>query len=410
MKNHLACLFISNFKKRQICGYPMFTNSVSENILFFVAGLGILQAVLLSALIYFHPRSDRAVNRFLALHILCLAVILSMPFVMRAVSWQKTVFMEPVPLFLGPFLYLYIRSFKERITWKKIVPHLLFGLLYLPVFYFPLASLINQYSGQKTIPKELMLHPLPLALFILRACQYLFYYVLSYRTLRSYQRSIRQLFSDISGISLRWIRWLINGFLFMVIVTIVVFPLFIRFPDQFALLFLINVAIATPYIYIATYKGITQSTLWQAQKAASQNELETHMQTVENLDVQPSKIAEIKQNDPRTQQLRQAIVTMMEDEKLYQEPDLTLQNLGERLGVPPYQVSLAINQGLGKSFYELVNSYRVEEAKRLLRNEQSVNYTILSVGFEAGFNSKTTFNTVFKKFTGLTPTEYRDRQ
>jgi YesN/AraC family two-component response regulator len=186
--------------------------------------------------------------------------------------------------------------------------------------------------------------------------------------------------------------------------------LFIRFPDQFALLFLINVAIATPYIYIATYKGITQSTLWQAQKAASQNELETHMQTVENLDVQPSKIVEIKQNDPRTQQLRQAIVTMMEDEKLYQEPDLTLQNLGERLGVPPYQVSLAINQGLGKSFYELVNSYRVEEAKRLLRKEQSVNYTILSVGFEAGFNSKTTFNTVFKKFTGLTPTEYRDRQ
>jgi AraC-like DNA-binding protein len=65
---------------------------------------------------------------------------------------------------------------------------------------------------------------------------------------------------------------------------------------------------------------------------------------------------------------------------------------------------------LKKSFYDVINSYRVEEAKRLLLDEKNRNYTILSVGFEAGFNSKTTFNTVFKKFTGVTPTEYRDNK
>jgi AraC-like DNA-binding protein len=63
-----------------------------------------------------------------------------------------------------------------------------------------------------------------------------------------------------------------------------------------------------------------------------------------------------------------------------------------------------------KNFYDLVNGYRVEEAKRLLLDPKSFNYTILSVGFEAGFNSKTTFNTVFKKFTGLSPTEFRDKK
>jgi len=52
----------------------------------------------------------------------------------------------------------------------------------------------------------------------------------------------------------------------------------------------------------------------------------------------------------------------------------------------------------------------VQEAKRLLLDSKNKNFTILSVGFEAGFNSKTTFNTVFKKFTGLTPTEYREKQ
>ena len=123
----------------------------------------------------------------------------------------------------------------------------------------------------------------------------------------------------------------------------------------------------------------------------------------------------------------------MDREKLYQEPELTLQDLSTKLEFPPHQVSQAINEGMKKNFYDLVNGYRVEEAKRLLlhpknRNytilsvyrveeakrllldPKSSNYTILSVGFEAGFNSKTTFNTVFKKFTGLTPTEFRDKQ
>ena len=57
-----------------------------------------------------------------------------------------------------------------------------------------------------------------------------------------------------------------------------------------------------------------------------------------------------------------------------------------------------------------MNGYRVEEAKRLLVDPRNQNYTILSVGFEAGFNSKTTFNTVFKKFTGFTPTEFREKK
>ena len=65
---------------------------------------------------------------------------------------------------------------------------------------------------------------------------------------------------------------------------------------------------------------------------------------------------------------------------------------------------------MNKNFYDLINGYRVDEAKRLLVNPENKNYTILSVGFEAGFNSKTTFNTVFKKFTGLTPTDFREQQ
>ena len=112
----------------------------------------------------------------------------------------------------------------------------------------------------------------------------------------------------------------------------------------------------------------------------------------------------------KTNEIVANIVALMEKEKLYTETELTLKQLAEKLRFPTYQVSQAINEGLGKNFYELVNSHRVEEAKRLLADPRTENFTILSVGFEAGFNSKTTFNTVFKKFTGVTPTEYRDQK
>lgn len=108
-------------------------------------------------------------------------------------------------------------------------------------------------------------------------------------------------------------------------------------------------------------------------------------------------------------ELAERILGLMENDKLYQEAELTLPQIAEKLQVPVYQASLALNEGIGKKFYDLVNEYRVQEAKRLLSDPRNRNFTILSVGFEAGFNSKTTFNTVFKKFTGQTPTEYRDR-
>jgi AraC-like DNA-binding protein len=375
----------------------MFNGTFSENLLFFISGFGILQALLLALLIYFHPRSDRSVNLFLSLHIACLGAVLSMPFVMKAVTWQKSFFMEPVPLLIGPFLYLYIRSFKETINWKKALPHLSFAVIYYLVFFIPMNNILNKYSGVKGVPTEVMHEPLTVALGYFRLAQYLFYYFLCRRTIASYQHSIRKLFSETSRIDLQWIRWLINGFLFLIAATLVIYSLMLRFPEQFPLLFLINVAIATPYIYMATIKGITQSTLWKSHPEISRQTIEKELEeTNSSITV-----------DPKIKEISTRVITLMETEKLFQETELTLQNLADKLKLPSYQVSQAINEGMKKTFYDLVNGYRVAEAKRLLLDPDNNNYTVLSVGFEAGFNSKTTFNTVFKKFTGMTPTEYK---
>ena len=108
--------------------------------------------------------------------------------------------------------------------------------------------------------------------------------------------------------------------------------------------------------------------------------------------------------------IAQLVIAAMDKDKLYRDSDLTLQDLAEKLHAPAHQISQAIKDGLKKNFYDVINGYRVEEAKRLLLDPKNRSFTILSVAFEAGFNSTTTFNTVFKKFTGLTPSEFRQRQ
>jgi AraC-like DNA-binding protein len=100
----------------------------------------------------------------------------------------------------------------------------------------------------------------------------------------------------------------------------------------------------------------------------------------------------------------------MQNDKPYLEPELTLEQLASKLSLKPRVLSQAINEILGQNFYDFINRYRIEEASRLLTNPSDEKITILEVLYEVGFNSKSSFNTLFKKYTGLTPTEFRKKQ
>jgi AraC-like DNA-binding protein len=99
----------------------------------------------------------------------------------------------------------------------------------------------------------------------------------------------------------------------------------------------------------------------------------------------------------------------MEMRRPWLEPDLTLEQLAAALHLRPKVVSQAINEGLGQNFFEFINTYRIGEAKRLLTNPADKKITVLEVLYEVGFNSKSSFNTVFKKQTGLTPSEFKKK-
>ena len=89
------------------------------------------------------------------------------------------------------------------------------------------------------------------------------------------------------------------------------------------------------------------------------------------------------------------------------DPELTLGKLAQELGITDKVLSFVLNEGLSISYSDYVNSLRVEEARRQLEDEALEYFSVLGVGFNAGFSSKATFNRVFKKATGMSPSEYR---
>lgn len=380
------------------------------NMLMFISALGIFQAALLSAIVYFHPRSDHSVSKFLAFHIFFFCVPMCTPLIQQFVSWQAMFFMDPFPMLNGPMLYLYIRSFKENITWRKAWPHLVLFFIYLIVdtqLYFNFSKI---YPLGHVVPEEVVHNPMSILRVCIRLIQLVAYYFLAMNALTAYQQSIKQLFSETSKINLGWIRWHVKAYLILVLLMVGLYFVILQKPGHLGIILLINTSLATPYIYAITFKGVTQSTLWQFQgikKEAAEEEL--HQAEVVSRVINPPKNQKHPGLDSdRTRALVERTISLMEEQQIFLKPELTLQNLADELDVPAYQVSQAINEGLGKTFYDLVNGYRIEEAKRLLLDPKMKNTKIIAVGLDSGFNSKTTFNTVFKKYTGFTPSDFRE--
>ncbi|MEL7162381.1 MAG: helix-turn-helix transcriptional regulator, partial [Bacteroidota bacterium] len=108
-------------------------------------------------------------------------------------------------------------------------------------------------------------------------------------------------------------------------------------------------------------------------------------------------------NGQRTARLREH----METERPYLEPTLTVKDLADQLAWPERELSVLINQELGRHFFDFVNDYRIEHAKTLLRDPANARMTVLEILYAVGFNSKSSFNVAFKNRTGKTPTQYR---
>ena len=101
--------------------------------------------------------------------------------------------------------------------------------------------------------------------------------------------------------------------------------------------------------------------------------------------------------------------TLLEIDKIYRNPELSLGMVAEKLNISTNYLSQTVNRLSGSNFPDFINTYRVADVKQKLTDPQFLNYTMLSIGLESGFNSKSVFYTAFKKHTGMTPTEFMDK-
>jgi len=115
----------------------------------------------------------------------------------------------------------------------------------------------------------------------------------------------------------------------------------------------------------------------------------------------------VAERDMATLSAIESLAYFMERKKPYLDYELTLEKLANQLKMEEKDLSILINHHLGKHFFDFINEYRIEEAKKILRNPENKKLTILEVLYQVGFNSKSSFYTAFKKITDQTPTAYR---
>lgn len=305
----------------------------------------------------------------------------------------------PIPLLHGPLLYLYclyaLRGDQKirAVDYLHFVP-LMLAYAYMSNFFFFYSAAEKRLvdSGQVTDFKTFSIILLVAILF-----SGLVYAVLSYRLTLRQKHKIEALFSDHEGISLQWLRYCILGIGFVFLSAMMVFLL--RDGMGFHFAFnpeLIIYTILIGFIFYLGYFGIKHENIF------------TNKPETGSWEQADAGTTEKYKNSGLTQELSelkyQDLLKVMEVEKPYLQPKLTLSDLAGCFEISPNQLSQIINQQAKMNFHDFVNQYRVEAF--LANARKNKHYNILALAFDAGFNSKSSFNTIFKKQKGLSPTQY----
>lgn len=220
----------------------------------------------------------------------------------------------------------------------------------------------------------------------------LFYAVLAHLQIRKHQKDIELFASNIEAIDLRWIKYIIYAFISSAVIIIG----YSIYSTAAALNIYINLFFLL-VVYFVAYHSIKQKEIYP-------KGLKIGTPTVENkVDDERVKLM----SDDELEKLKTALLNLMETQQPYLDSELNLVKLAEQLHISGHQLSFVLNSGLGENFFYFINKYRVQKAETLLMNPGYDHLNMLAIGFEAGFNSKTSFNTTFKKMTTYTPSEYK---
>lgn len=358
----------------------------------FWEALGLVGAVhgfFLAIVLWTLPRGNRSANRLLA----PLVALYSIHLLHIVLYWTRELdalvhfWGTPwlFPYLYGPLLYFYVRALTEprfRLAPRSAAHAVPFALAVLAFsrFYLLDAELKRRLLEASYLSTTQGSNPFVLAVWSLQFVHFTCYFV----------ASLGRVGAAPTAAELRWARRLL-----------------VAFASSFSCWFAYGVAVSLGVAYsraidVAATMAMTVSIYGVGYTALREPEV-----FVGELRRPRGKYESSPLSGGELSELRGRLVDLMTRERPYRNVDLRLADLAGLVGVTPHELSQILNQGFGERFNDFVNRYRVEDAKRLLRDPGLRGESLLKLAYEAGFNNKTSFNQAFKKQTRMTPSRYR---
>jgi AraC-like DNA-binding protein len=322
----------------------------------------------------------------------------------------ELIMLKTLPFTYGPFLYIYTKSLIS----DNPVFHPRFRLHFIPFAVFSFYVLL--FSSEESIINEIRrnflegkLSAIHIIYSISIFASISIYVFRVFILVRKYkEKAFDHFSSDSEEINLRWLKTisLIFALAYFGAATARFYNIYFEQKDLFIHPELFPSIGLILFSYAIGFFGFNQSAIF-AKKGVRVWELElTEYKPVEIKKEKYERSGLKKEDEER---YLQQIMRYLEIEKPYLDGDFSIEHMSKYLKIPKHHLTQTINECLNKNFYTIVNEFRVEEVKRLMFDEKYKNLTIIAVAYDSGFNSKASFNTIFKKSTGLTPSEYRKK-
>lgn len=320
-------------------------------------------------------------------------------------------------LAIPPLMYLYLLSLsyfqKKRI---KPIFHLLPSIIVLlvSIVLFALILTLNRNTLLFNFIFKLFTFTTIGSMVVVFTIQNIIYIILSIKVYKEHIKQKTNILSFESGLNLRWFLLFLAGYIVLIIGVYSSSAI----TDVNNMSTLIYNIVVVFYIVFIGFNGLKQYDKYIEiikEKAnlinieSAENKDKVFEKRIENLVTEEIIEPKIILVQDKIEEIYNQILEVIETKQLYLNTEFTIFELSKELNINYKYVSQAINQGLNKNFVTFVNEYRVEHAKKLLLNPSHSNYTIEAISEMSGFKSKSSFNNFFKKHTGLTPSEFRQK-
>jgi AraC-like DNA-binding protein len=299
----------------------------------------------------------------------------------------------------GPLMYLYVRFMTKpetRFNWLLLLHFIPFAAFFVVSVIFRTEPLVRDLRSFFINDKLISLRIIYGSSFFLSITVYS---TLTFIEIGRHQKNLKNLISYTSGvITLNWLKiisviFYLAYFILFILGGLNMIGNFIPFDPYFVIFGFI-----TLFSFVFSFYSIRQPVIFdQALKHGND----------EKRDSEKYLKSGLKENQARDYLAK--LISYVEVNKPYLNRDLSIYDLSQATGIPRHYITQILNEKHKKNLYTFINEYRVKEVIERLSDPKFNNYTILAIAYEAGFNSKTTFNAIFKNQTGLTPSEFRDK-